>query len=81
MDVIGQIGSSADFGKDTTERRNAGITSGDPNGSDAFDFADEWTSFSQDTFDGLGTRSSRPGIPSNQFPSDNLYQQGFSNKK
>ncbi|MGM0596086.1 MAG: lamin tail domain-containing protein [Myxococcota bacterium] len=56
MDVIGEIGDDTYFGEDTTERRNAGISSGDPNGSDAFDFADEWTSFALDTFDGLGVR-------------------------
>lgn len=63
-DVIGQIGGDPGSGgwgtsvttTDETLRRNCSVTMGDPNGSDAFDPAAEWTSAGIDVFDGLGMR-------------------------
>jgi hypothetical protein len=62
-DVIGQIGldPGSEWGsgdtstRDSTLRRKCSVTSGDPDGSDAFDPAEEWEGFSKDTLDGLGT--------------------------
>ena len=62
IDVIGRIGedpgsywgSGSVTTKDHTLRRKADITSGDCNGSDAFDPAQEWDGYPKDTFDGLG---------------------------
>lgn len=63
VDVIGQIGvdpGSAGWGSngttttDHTLRRQNGIVSGDTNGSDAFNPAQQWLAFATDTFDGLG---------------------------
>lgn len=77
MDVIGQIGydpGSDGWGdasseaaplattKDHTLRRRCSVTSGDVDGSDAFDPATEWMGYAKDTFDGLGQRSC-PGNP------------------
>lgn len=56
IDIIGQIGSTANFAQDVTLRRKFDIVDGDSNTSDAFD-ASEWDSFAVDTFDGLGTHS------------------------
>ncbi len=63
VDVIGQIGvdPGSEWGSgltstaDNTLRRKQTITSGDSNGSDAFDPASEWDGFAQNTFDGLGS--------------------------
>ncbi|GGR89820.1 ExeM/NucH family extracellular endonuclease [Deinococcus sedimenti] len=65
VDVLGQIGfdpvtawgaGMTSSTMDKTLRRKASITSGDANGSDAFDPAVEWDGFAADTFDGLGVR-------------------------
>lgn len=63
VDVIGQIGvdPGSEWGSgltstaDNTLRRKQTISSGDSNGSDAFDPASEWDGFAQNTFDGLGS--------------------------
>ncbi len=63
LDVIGQIGvdpgskwGSGDTStQDHTLRRKCSVTSGDPDGSDAFDSALEWDGFPKDTLDGLGS--------------------------
>ncbi len=68
IDIIGQIGTDPGsyWGtgdvttQDHTLRRKADITAGDPNGSDAFDPADEWDGYPQDTFDGLGSHTVVP---------------------
>lgn len=68
VDVIGQIGvdPGTEWGTglastaDNTLRRNAGITTGDTDGSNPFDPAAEWTGFPVDTFDGLGAHGSDP---------------------
>ncbi len=65
LDVFGQIGvdpgtawgSGATSSVNTTLRRQATICAGDPDGTDAFDPADEWDGFAQDTFDGLGAHT------------------------
>jgi len=57
VDVMGQIGDSANFAKDVTLRRGAGVNTGDADGSDAFSVGAEWvecTSPSKDDFSGLG---------------------------
>ena len=69
LDVIGQVGTDlgTEWGTgltstaDNTLRRKATIQTGDPNGGDAFDPADEWNGFATDTFDGLGTHQFNPG--------------------
>jgi len=61
-DVIGQIGfdPGSQWGvgltstADNTLRRNCSVTAGDPDGSNVFDPAIEWTGFATDTFTGLG---------------------------
>lgn len=57
LDVFGQIGVRANFGTDNTYRRKSNITSGDVNGSDAFDNTTEWDEFPQNTADGFGTHT------------------------
>ena len=64
LDSIGQVGTDPGtfWGVeptttlDHTLRRNAGIEIGDTASDNPFDPGNEWTSFAQDTFDGLGTR-------------------------
>lgn len=52
IDIIGVLDAgSADFAIDVTLRRKAEIN----NPNTTFDFAGEWDSYPQDTFDGLGT--------------------------
>jgi hypothetical protein len=65
LDVIGQIGFDPGLfwgvepatTLDHTLRRNGAVTTGDPNGTDAFDPAPEWSGHTADTFDGLGSHS------------------------
>lgn len=60
VDVIGVFGTRTVWGSGDTStmnrtlRRQCSVTMGDTNGTDAFDPADEWDGFPQDTFDGLG---------------------------
>jgi uncharacterized protein len=73
LDVIGQIGvdPGTEWGTgltstaDNTLRRKPNVTTGDPDGTDAFDPAVEWDGYATDTFDGLGshTVSTRTGAP------------------
>ncbi len=71
LDVIGQIGNDpgAEWGtgdastKDNTLRRKSIYGAGDTNGNDAFDPADEWNGYPQDTFDGLGSHSLNASAP------------------
>ncbi|MEO1145804.1 MAG: ExeM/NucH family extracellular endonuclease [Cyanobacteria bacterium J06638_22] len=60
IDSFGQIGvdpgsSWPGGGANVTLRRQASITAGDTDASDAFDASVEWDSFPNDTFDGLGS--------------------------
>ncbi len=63
VDVIGQIGfdpglawGSGDLStQDSTLRRKAAVSTGDPDGSDPFDPSSQWDGFPVDTFDGLGS--------------------------
>ncbi len=65
VDVIGQIGfdpgsqwgTGAASTTDNTIRRKDSVCSGDTNGADAFDPADEWDGYAKDTFDGLGSHT------------------------
>ncbi len=64
VDSFGQVGydpgsawgTSPTVTANATLRRKAGLNDGDRDSSDAFDPSIEWDGFSQDTFDGLGTR-------------------------
>lgn len=81
IDVIGQIGvdPGTQWGQNgqatanKTLRRKAGIVSGDTNGYDNFDPAQEWDGFPQDEFAGLGqhnaegsTDEPEPPVPHGQ---------------
>ncbi|MFZ5870844.1 MAG: lamin tail domain-containing protein, partial [Actinomycetota bacterium] len=63
VDVVGQVGvdPGTEWGTgntstaDNTLRRKASVTTGDPDGSDAFDPAAQWDGFPPDTFAGLGS--------------------------
>jgi predicted extracellular nuclease len=71
VDVIGQIGfdPGSEWGSglvstaDNTLRRQLSITSGDPNGTDVFTPATEWSGFAIDTFGGLGCHTAAPICP------------------
>ncbi|MFI8688039.1 chitobiase/beta-hexosaminidase C-terminal domain-containing protein [Rossellomorea sp. NPDC077527] len=58
IDSIGQVGSVANFAKDVTIVRKDSITTGDTDITNSFDPSIEWNSFSQDTFDYLGSHLS-----------------------
>ncbi len=62
VDIIGQIGNDpgSEWGsgltstKDNTLRRKSSVTSGDTDGTDAFDPAVEWNGYARDNVDDLG---------------------------
>jgi uncharacterized protein len=68
IDIIGQIGfnpgqewgSGMTGTRDHTLRRKATVTTGDIDGTDAFDPSVEWDGFPVDTFDGLGSFGEPP---------------------
>lgn len=71
VDRIGQLGVRVNFGKDVTLVRNNDITQGDSNATGPFDTALEWQSYSQDTFDYLGSAGTTdPVDPPPPPPSD-----------
>ena len=62
IDAFGQIGFDpgsqwAGGGQDDTLRRNETICGGDTTTGDAFDASTEWTTFPNNTFDGLGAHA------------------------
>ncbi len=69
LDVVGQIGvdPGAAWGtglastQNHTLRRRPSVCTGDPDGSDAFDPADQFDGYEQDTFDGLGAHTASCG--------------------
>lgn len=72
VDVIGQIGfdpgsqwgSGLTSTQNNTLRRLPFVDGGDTNGSDAFNPADEWDGYAQNTFDGLGAHTiAQPTVP------------------
>jgi predicted extracellular nuclease len=71
VDVIGQVGSdpgsqwgSGDIStQNNTIRRLHSVTQGDRDGGDAFDPAQEWSGFANDSFDDLGVYASAPPQP------------------
>ncbi len=64
IDIVGNFnGGSANFAADVTLRRTATIT----NPSTTYNTA-EWTSFTKDTFDGLGTHTTSGGTQDTQAP-------------
>jgi len=83
VDIIGQIGNDPGSAwgsgntstKDHTLRRKPDITSGDTDGSDAFDPATEWDGYPQDNVDDLGQHIMNCG-PQLNVSSDTL--SGFS---
>ncbi|TYS17671.1 hypothetical protein FZC78_07365 [Rossellomorea vietnamensis] len=54
IDSIGQLGVSADYGKDVTLVRKASITTGDKDPSDTFSAAAEWDNLPKDNSSNLG---------------------------
>ena len=56
LDIIGPVGSSADFAKDTTLVRNSNVTAG----SKTYE-PSQWTSFPVDTLTNLGTHAAEAG--------------------
>jgi hypothetical protein len=76
IDVLGQIGfdPGAEWGTgpastaDNTIRRQATVSAGDPDGSDAFDPSVQWTGYPNDTFDGLGSHTIDSGPPTDAAP-------------
>lgn len=54
VDAIGQIGSNITYGSNTTLFRKTSINTGDTNGNDAFNAADEWDFGPDDTGAGFG---------------------------
>ncbi len=71
VDVIGQTGfdPGTEWGSgltstaDNTLRRKATVSSGDSNGSNAFNPAIEWDGYANNTFDGLGSHNGPPPPP------------------
>ncbi|WP_088007030.1 chitobiase/beta-hexosaminidase C-terminal domain-containing protein [Indiicoccus explosivorum] len=57
VDSIGQIGSGATFGAETTLVRNESVEAGDTDPTDAFDPTAEYTAYAQDYFDNLGAHT------------------------
>lgn len=57
VDSFGQKGARYDFGTDVTLIRDANVTAGDTNPTDAFDNTVEWTLHPKDTFTGLGSHT------------------------
>lgn len=58
IDSIGQVGSSADFASNVTLTRKDSVVIGDTDVTDGFDSTIGWNSFSENTFDFLGSHSS-----------------------
>ncbi len=56
LDVLGQIGSSDNFGADVTLRRKCG-TAGDVDGSDVFDPTVNWDALAMDDWSGFGSHT------------------------
>ncbi|GAA2742260.1 hypothetical protein GCM10009868_11520 [Terrabacter aerolatus] len=78
LDVVGQVGNdpgAAGWGTDPTNttdntiRRKPSVTTGDTNGSDAFDPSVQWDGFAVDTFDGLGSHTIDGGPAADVAPS------------
>ena len=65
VDSIGQVGTDPGDAwtnngvstKDHTLRRNASVTTGDTNASDAYNPSIEWTSYADKTFNGIGSHA------------------------
>lgn len=63
IDSIGQVGSSADYGKDVTLIRNSNIVAGDTVIDDAFNSTAEWTTLPKDDSSNLGSHTMDLGNP------------------
>lgn len=72
VDVFGQIGARVNWNQDVTLRRKDGILTGDSDPTDAFDPSAQWTSFPQNTFDGLGIPASRVPVDPDPEPEPEL---------
>lgn len=77
IDIIGEFGSSSNFAINVTLRRNGDISS--PN--IAFDKQGEWTSFSENTFDGIGNYTSTLSIDNNILKSFKMFPNPTNNTK
>ncbi|WP_225743704.1 cell wall-binding repeat-containing protein [Marinilactibacillus sp. Marseille-P9653] len=67
IDSFGQVGERIDWGKDVTLVRNQDVLSGKTVETDAFDPANEWTEYPQDTFNYLGSHL-MTGVPGEANP-------------
>lgn len=54
IDRVGQVGNDSNFASDMTLRRQFAIAQGDPDSTDPFTIGDEWDSFPNNDFSGLG---------------------------
>ncbi|PQJ82175.1 endonuclease [Polaribacter glomeratus] len=69
IDIIGVFGNGAVFAANVTLRRNGNISS--PNTT--FDKQGEWTSFSENTFDGIGSHTSTLSTKNNAFEAFKMF--------
>ncbi|SDL43506.1 ExeM/NucH family extracellular endonuclease [Tessaracoccus oleiagri] len=69
IDSFGQVGVRANFGTDVTLVRNASVTAGDTNTTDAFSAAAEWASYPSNTFSYLGSHT-MDGVTPGEDPTD-----------
>ncbi|MCL7763032.1 endonuclease [Polaribacter sp. Z014] len=69
IDIIGKFGTTSNFAKNVTLRRNGDISA--PNTT--FDKAGEWTSFPENTFDGIGSFTSTLSTATNIFESFKMF--------
>lgn len=69
VDSFGQVGARENWGLDVTLVRNASVTAGDTDPTDAFSAAAEWTSYPRDTFTYLGSHT-MDGVTPGEDPTD-----------
>jgi len=69
IDILGEFGNAANFAINTTLRRNGDISA--PNTT--FDLQDEWSSFPENTFDGIGSFTSTLSTTSTIFESFKMF--------
>ena len=69
IDIIGKFGTKSNFAKNVTLRRNGDISA--PNTT--FDLQGEWTSFPENTFDGIGSFTSTLSTKSTIFQAFKMF--------
>lgn len=77
IDIIGEFGSSSNFAVNVTLRRKGNISA--PN--IAFDLQGEWTSFSENTFDGIGSYTSTLSTANNVLESFKMFPNPANSNK